>query len=176
METHSPGTGYQQLWTALERNAEWIKRFIAVTGRPSVVDEYLRWFFERLKDRVPPEVTDEVLDKMIRSEVGSIYGKFRDRLKAGLPFTADIVDPAARRFESVLEDGDELRAALECVPDEARDLILRVFSETEDDLSKGRDRLARRLGLTRNALDQRLSRAYRRIRERMNGRRGSHKP
>ena len=175
METHSPGTGHQQLWTALERNADWIKHFIAVTDRPSVLDEYLRWFFERLKDRIAPDVTDEGLDKMIRSEVGSIYGKFRDRLKAGLAFTADIVDPAARRFESALEDRDELRAALECVPDEARELILRVFSETEDDLNKGRDRLARRLGLTRNTLDQRLSRAYRRIRERMNGRRSSQK-
>jgi hypothetical protein len=106
---------------------------------------------------------------MIRIEVSRIYGEFRVRFKPTSPFPAEIIDPSARRFESDLEDKDELRASLECLPAETRELILSVFTTTEDDVEKGRTRLAARLGLTRTALDQRLSRAYKRIRERMKG-------
>jgi len=176
VETRSQGAAAQQLWTALERNAERIGHFISISGGASILDEHLRWLFDRLKDRIPPNPTYEELDQMIRIEASRIYGEFRDRFQPTSPFPVEVIDPAARRFESDLEDKDELRASLECLPAETRELILSVFTATEDDVEKGRTRLAARLGLTRTALDQRLSRAYKRIRERMKGRRGAQKP
>jgi DNA-directed RNA polymerase specialized sigma24 family protein len=160
----------------LERNARWIGEFILISGGGSVLNEYLEWFFDRLKDRVPQNVADQELDRMIRVEVNSIFGKFRDRRQHHSALPLEIVAPASERFEAEVENRDELRASLECVPDETRELILRALSITDEDLRTGRDALAAHLGLTRNALDQRLSRAYRRIRDRMHGRRGPQKP
>lgn len=171
VETHSPGTGDQQLWTALERNADWIKKYVSIPG--SVLKEYLSWFFERLKDRVPSEASERDMNRLVRAEVKTIYGQFRDR-PVGLPCLVDMTDPAGTRFEVDLRDADELRASLECVPNETRELIVRAFAVTEHDLACGRNGLAARLGISRNTLDQRLSRAYKRIRERM-GRGGQEK-
>jgi hypothetical protein len=175
VQTHSPAAA-RVLWQALKRNAAWIKHFISISD--SILDEHLQWLFDRLKDLVPPNATDEKLDQIIRLEVSSIYGRFRDRCQPAVPFSAgEISDPAGRRFESALEDKDELRASLECVPAETRELILSVFLATEDEKRSKNTRtdLAALLGLTRTALDQRLSRAYNRIRERMSGKRGSKK-
>jgi hypothetical protein len=163
VQTHSPGAA-QLLWQALERNADWIKKYISIPC--SVVKEYLKWFFERLKDRVPSEASEQDMDRLVRAEVKTIYGQFRDR-PVGLPCLVDMTDPSGTRFEVHLRDADELRASLECVPPETRELIVRAFATTEHDLATGRNRLAARLGISRNALDQRLSRAYKRIRERM---------
>jgi hypothetical protein len=178
VQTRSQGaiTSSQTLWTALERNARWIKQSISCPD--SLLQEHLRWLFERLKDRIPANASDEELDQMVRLEVTRIWGRFRDRFKSNAPFPGEITDPAGQRFESDLEDKNELRESLECVSAETRELILKVFTATEDEKrSKNtRTRLAARLGLTRNALDQRISRAYSRIRERMSGKRGSKKP
>jgi DNA-directed RNA polymerase specialized sigma24 family protein len=72
-------------------------------------------------------------------------------------------------FEREVELADEVRACLKCIQKESRDLILEAFTLTEADLSrKGvRNELAARLGINRNTLDQRISRALGRIRERM---------
>jgi DNA-directed RNA polymerase specialized sigma24 family protein len=148
----------------LERNADWIKEYISISA--SVLQEYLTWFFERLKDRVPPEASEQDVDRLVRAEVKSIYGEFRDR-PAGPPCLVDMADPSGTRFEVDLEDAHELRASLECVPPETRELIVRAFAITQHDLASGRNGLAARFGISRNALDQRLSRAYKRIRERM---------
>ena len=113
---------------------------------------------------------------MIRLEVRTIYGKFPDRFKPPAPVSTDTGDPAALRFESELENKDHLRATLECVPEETRKLILEVFAATDGNLKKRRDHLAASLGLTRSALDQRLSRAYHRLRDRMDRNHRAPKP
>src|SRR5260221_14508275 len=91
---------------------------------------------------------------------------------------ADIGEPedqSARGFEGDLETADEVRACLDCLPEEARELVIEAYTLTEDDLATPgmRGRLARHLGISRNALDQRVSRAIRRIRERRRGGPGS---
>lgn len=113
---------------------------------------------------------------MIRLEVSRIFGKFRDGRQHRSAFPLDIVDPTADRFQTDLENEKELQASLMCVADETRELILQALSFTDEDIERRRDDLAAHVGLTRSALDQRLSRAYRRIRDRMRGRRGPQKP
>ena len=83
------------LWTALERNADWIAAYISIS-RSAVVEDYLKWFFERLKDRVPREASDRDLDHLVRAEVKSVYGEFRDR-PSGLPL-GDYADTSAHKF------------------------------------------------------------------------------
>ena len=39
---------------------------LRMPGRPYWMNT-LRWFFERLKDRVPPEASEDDLDRMIRA-------------------------------------------------------------------------------------------------------------
>ena len=74
-----------------------------------------------------------------------------------------------RSVSSARLNSDEVRACLKCIQKESRDLILEAFTLTEADLSKKgvRNELAARLGINRNTLDQRISRALGRIRERM---------
>ena len=73
-----------------------------------------------------------------------------------------------------IEQSEEVRACLEHLKQEARELIMEAFTLTDADLSRKdiRDRLAARLGISRNTLDQRISRALRRIRARMRHRPG----
>ena len=84
-------------------------------------------------------------------------------------------DESARNFERALETADEVRACLECLPEEVRQLVIEAYTLTEGELSSPgiRERLAKNLGISRNAVDQRLSRAFRSIRERMRKEPGS---
>ena len=80
----TPAAAHLLLWQALERQADWIADYISIPRSDPVVKEYLEWIFERLKDRVPQEASDQDLDELVRAEVKSIYSKFRDR-PSGLP-------------------------------------------------------------------------------------------
>ena len=95
--------------------------------------------------------------------------------KARFGDVKDLEDPSALGFQRDVELADEVRACLKSIQKEARDLIIEAFTLTEADLSsKGiRDRLAARLGISRNTLDQRISRALGRIRERTRARLGT---
>ena len=63
MSTQSPAA-VQLLWQALERNADWIAEYISIS-RSVVVADYLKWFFERLKDRVPvAPANSDLIDKL----------------------------------------------------------------------------------------------------------------
>ena len=68
-----------------------------------------------------------------------------------------------------METAGEVRACLECLPEEVRQLVIEAYTLTEDELSGSgiRERLAKNLGIVRNSVDQRLSRAFRSMRERM---------
>jgi RNA polymerase sigma factor (sigma-70 family) len=161
VQTHSPG-GAQHLWQALERNAEWIKNYISIRG--SVLKDYLKWFFDRLKDRVPPEASQQDLDHLVRSEVKSIYSEFRD-LPPGFPFVGEYADPSSDRFREDLERADEARECLEQLPKRIRALLEDIYSLDAEEIT--REELAKRLGIKRNTLDQRISRAMRAIRLRL---------
>ena len=91
MESQAQDAAVERLRTALERNAEWIREFVLISGSASVLDEYLRWFFERLKDRVPPSATEQEVDHMIRLEVSSIFGRFRDRRQHRFELPVEII-------------------------------------------------------------------------------------
>ena len=178
-----PPDAAEALRKALERNLDWIKTHIPALaadalGRTPDIQAYLDWLFDRLKDRIPPGGADpDDLDRLIRSEVRKLFYGPRSRWPPIARF-ADIGEPedqSARGFERDLETADEVRACLDSLPEEARELVIEAYTLTEGDLSTPgiRERLARRLGISRNALDQRLSRAIRRIRERRRGDPGS---
>jgi len=168
----------ESLRKALERNLDWIKTHIpALTaGAAPDIQAYIDWIYDRLKDRIQPDPDPDDLDRLVRSEVRKLFhgrrsrrppiARFGDIRKIGEP-----EDRSARNFERDLETADEVRACLDCLPEEERDLVIEAYTLTEGELSSPgiRERLARSLGITRNTLDQRLSRAIRRIRERMPG-------
>ena len=161
MQTHSPGAA-QLLWQALERNAGWIKNYISVPGY--VLKEYLQWFFDRLKDRVPAEASGRELDHFVQAEVKSIYRDFRDR-PSGSSYLGEYADPSSDRFPNDLERSDEARECLEQLPKQIRALLEDLYSLDAEEIS--RDELAKRLGIKRNTLDQRISRARKAIRLRL---------
>ena len=114
------------------------------------------------------------IDRMVRSEVWKVFHGRRSRQPhfsrfADVEKIGDPVDQSALDFEQALETADEVRACLECLPEELRQLVIEAYTLTEGELSSPgiRERLAKNLGISRNAVDQRLSRAIRSIRERM---------
>jgi hypothetical protein len=165
----------ESLRKALERNRDWIKTHIPAlaadaSGRAPDIQPYLDWLYDLLKDRIPPDAGPDDLDRLVRGEVRKVFSGPRSRWPPIARF-ADIgeqEDQSARGFERDLETADEVRACLDCLPEEARELVIEAYTLTEGDLSTPgfRERLARHLGISRNALDQRVSRAIRRIRER----------
>ena len=177
VQTPSPDAA-ESLRKALERNLDWIKTHIPALAAGSLdntpdVQAYLDWLYDRLKDRIPPDSDPDILDRLVRGEVRKVFYGTRSRQPPIARF-ADIgkigesEDQSARGFERDLETADEVRACLDCLPEEARELVIEAYTLTEGDLSAPgfRERLARDLGISRNTLDQRLSRAIRRIRER----------
>jgi hypothetical protein len=160
------------LWMALERNHDWIKTYVLPPeDRDRDIQSYIAWIYDRLKDHIPTSAGAEELDRLIRREVRSLFKRFgwNGARKARFGEVGDLEDPSALGFEREVELADEVRACLKCIQKESRDLIAEAFTLTESDLSrKGiRNELAARLGITRNTLDQRISRALGRIRERM---------
>ena len=176
VRTPSPDAA-DPLRKALERNLDWIKTHIpalaAGSGNTPDIQVYIDWLYDRLKDRIPPDSGPDDLDRLVRGEVRKVFYGRRSRRPPIARF-ADIgeigepEDQSARGFERDLETADEVRACLDCLPEEARELVIEAYTLTEGDLSSPgfRERLARNLGISRNTLDQRLSRAIRRIRER----------
>ena len=108
------------LWTALERNADWIAAYISIS-RSAVVEDYLKWFFERLKDRVPQDASDQDLDHLVRAEVKSVYGEFRDR-PSGLPL-GDYADTSAHKALGDQVRAEQARECLEQLPKQIRNLL-----------------------------------------------------
>jgi hypothetical protein len=161
VQTPPPGAA-QSLWQALERNADWIRQYISVPA--SLLKEHLKWFFDRLIGRVPPDASQQELDHLIRGEIKHIYSKFRDR-PTGRPYVGDYEDPAGNRFREDFQLADEARECLEQVPGHVRKFLEDVYSMDDEEFS--RDELARRLGIKRNTLDQRLCRALKAIRLRI---------
>ena len=164
---------------ALERNLDWIRAHIPALASDSPIaardiQAYVDWIYERLKDRVPPDLEPEEIDRLVRGEVWKVFHDRRSRQPSISRFAdveqiGDPEDQSARNFERSLETADEVRACLECLPEELRQLVIEAYTLTEGELSSPgiRERLAKNLGISRNAVDQRLSRAIRSIRERM---------
>jgi DNA-directed RNA polymerase specialized sigma24 family protein len=164
---------------ALERNIDWIKAHIPALASDSQggardIQAYIDWIYERLRDRIPPDPNPEEIDRLVRREVWKVFHGRRSRQPRASRFAdveriAEPEDQSARNFERALETADEVRACLECLPEEVRQLVIEAYTLTEGDLSSPgiRERLAKNLGISRNAVDQRLSRAIRSIRERM---------
>jgi DNA-directed RNA polymerase specialized sigma24 family protein len=169
LSTQSPAAAHIiRLRQALERNADWIEDYISIlrshadfpdAGREAVMKGYLEWFFERLKDRTPEDASEQDLDQLVRTEVKSIYREFRDR-RPGFPL-GDYADTSAHKFAF----GDQARECLEQLPKQIRNLLEDVYSTDDEEIS--RNELAKKLGIKRNTLDQRISRAIKRIRHRL---------
>ena len=129
--------------------------------------------FMRLKDRIPPDADPDELDRLVRGEVWKVFHGKRSR-QPRISHFADIEnigepeDQSALNFERALETADEVRECLNSLPEEVRELVIEAYTLTEGDVSSPRirERLAKNLGISRNAVDQRLSRAIRSIRER----------
>ena len=178
MRSPSPDAA-DSLRKALERNLDWIKDHIPALASDSPssardIQTYIDWIYERLKDRIPPEPNPEEIDRLVRGEVWKVFHGRRARQPRISSFVdveqiGEPEDQSARNFERALETADEVRACLECLPDELRQLVIEAYTLTEGELSSPgiRERLAKNLGISRNAVDQRLSRAFRSIRERM---------
>jgi len=178
VRTPSPDAA-EPLRKALERNLDWIKAHIPALASDSPggardIQAYIDWIYERLRDRIPPDPTPEEIDRLVRGEVWKVFHGRRSRQPRASRF-ADVErigepeDQSARNFERALETADEVRACLEGLPEELRQLVIEAYTLTEGELSSPgiRERLAKNLGISRNAVDQRLSRAIRSIRERM---------
>jgi len=120
---------------------------------------YLEWFFDRLKDRAPEDASEQDLDQLVRTEVKSIYREFRDR-RSGFPL-GDYADTSAHKFAF----GDQGRKCLEQLPKQIRNLLEDVYSTDDEEIS--RNELAKKLGIKRNTLDQRICRAIKTIRHRL---------
>ena len=178
VRTPSPDAA-EPLRKALERNLDWIKAHIPALAPGSTsgvrdVQAYVDWIHERLKDRIPPNPDPDELDRLVRGEVWKVFHGKRSRQPrisqfADVEHIGEAEDESARNFERTLETADEVRACLECLPEEVRQLVIEAYTLTEGELSSPgiRERLANNLGISRNAVDQRLSRAFRIIRERM---------
>ena len=178
MRSPSPDAA-ESLRKALERNLDWIRAHIPALASDSPggtrdIQAYIDWIYERLRDRVPPDPTPEEIDRLVRGEVWKVFHGTRSRRPrtshfADVERNAEPEDQSALNFERALETADEVRACLECLPEEVRQLVVEAYTLTEGDLSSPgiRERLAKNLGISRNAVDQRLSRAIRSIRERM---------
>ena len=177
MRTPSPDAA-ESLRKALERNLDWIKTHIPALAADSPsgardTQAYIDWIHERLKDRIPPDADADELDRLVRGEVWEVFHGKRSRQPrisrfADVEKLAEPEDQSAREFERALETADEVRDCLESLPQEARELVIEAYTLTEGELSSPRirERLAKNLGISRNAVDQRLSRAIRSIRER----------
>jgi DNA-directed RNA polymerase specialized sigma24 family protein len=171
----------QALQNALERNLDWIRAHILAPGaREQDIQSYINWLYDRLKDRIPAVPDPDELDRLVKKEVRSLFEREApngDR-KALFGHVEELEDPSALGFEREIELSEEVRACLRHLQKEARELIIEAFTLTEADLSTKdiRDRLAARLGINRNTLDQRISRALRRIRARMRHRPGWNSP
>ena len=164
---------------ALERNLDWIRAHIPALASDSPIaardiQAYVDWIYERLKDRIPLDLEPEEIDRLVRGEVWKVFHDRRSRQPrisrfADVEHIGDPEDQSARNFERSLETVDEVRACLECLPEELRQLVIEAYTLTEGELSSPgiRERLAKNLGISRNAVDQRLSRAIKSIRERM---------
>jgi hypothetical protein len=169
----------ESLRKALERNLDWIKAHIPALAPESPngsrdSQAYIDWIYERLKDRIPTDLAPEEIDRLVRGEVWKVFHGRRSRQPRISRFVdvervAEPEDQSARNFERTLETADEVRACLECLPEDVRQVVIEAYTLTEGELSDPgiRERLAKNLGITRNAVDQRLSRAIRTIRERM---------
>lgn len=157
---------------AIERNARWIKRQICEAARGTIAEEYVQWLFERLRNRVTDTMNPAELDRLVRTEARYLYGNSKDQLLSARRVPSDIEtmeDLAALTFEHDLEESDQIRACLECLPKPYRELVVQVYALAEGDLDTKRRRtmLARKLGITRNTLNKRVSRALRMIGRRM---------
>jgi hypothetical protein len=161
--TQSPAAVHL-LWQALERNADWIADYISISRSHSVLKEYLEWFFERLKDRVSHEASEQDLDQLVRAEVRSIYREFRDR-PSGSSFPGEHADTSAHTFGHTLQLGDQTRECLERLPKQIRELLEDVYSLDDGEMTRAE--LAKKLGIKRNTLDQRICRAIKTIRHRL---------
>jgi hypothetical protein len=160
------------LWNALERNRDWIKAYVLpMEDRNRDIQSYIEWVYNRLKDHVPASASPVELDRLIRREVRRLFGRrgWNGLRRARFGDVGDLEDPSALSFEHEVETADEVRACLKCIQKEARELIIEAFTLTDADLARRdiRNKLAARLGMNRNTLDQRISRALRLIRERM---------
>ena len=160
MSTQSPAAA-QLLRQALERNADWIAEYISIS-RSVVVEDYLKWFFERLRDRVPQEASEQDLDHLVRADVKSIYREFRDR-PSGFSL-GDYADTSAHKFGQILQL-DQARECLEQLPKQIRNLLEDVYSSGAKEITRAE--LAKKLGIKRNTLDQRICRAIKTIRRRL---------
>ena len=177
MRTPSPDAA-ESLRKALERNLDWIKTHIPALAADSPsgardTQAYIDWIHERLKDRIPPDADADELDRLVRSEVWEVFHGKRSRKPrisrfADVEKLAEPEDQSAREFERALETADEVRDCLDSLPQEARELVIEAYTLTEGELSSPRirERLAKNLGISRNAVDQRLSRAFRSLRAR----------
>jgi DNA-directed RNA polymerase specialized sigma24 family protein len=166
----------QALRNALERNLDWIRTYVAPEGGTQDIQSYVNWIYDRLKDKIPAVADPAELDRLVKKEVRSLFVREAPNgaRKAFFGNVEELADPSALGFERAIEQSEEVRACLVHLQQEARELIIEAFTLTDADLStKGiRDRLAARLGISRNTLDQRISRALRRIRARMRHRPG----
>jgi hypothetical protein len=166
----------QALRNALERNLDWIRTYIAPEGGTQDIQSYVNWIYDRLKDKIPGVADPSELDRLVKKEVRSLFVREAPNgaRKALFGDVEELADPSALGFERAIEQSEEVRACLEHLQQEARELIVEAFTLTDADLSRKdiRDRLAARLGISRNTLDQRISRALRRIRARMRHRPG----
>lgn len=167
----------ESLWRAIERNRDWIKTYaLTPEAREQDVESYVKWIYDRLKDHIPEFAAPTDLDRLVRKEVRRLFDRDlpNGARKARFGDAADVEDPSALSFERKIELSDEVRACLQCLQEQNRELIIEAFTLTEADLSckNVRDRLAARLGINRNTLDQRISRALRLMRTRMRHRLG----
>jgi len=167
----------EYLWRAIERNRDWIKSYVlAPETREQDVEPYVKWIYHRLKDHIPEFTVPEDLDRLVRREVRRLFARDvpNGSRKALFGDVGELEDPSALGFERKVELSDEVRACLQCLRKHSRDLIIEAFTLTEAEVSgkDARDRLAARLGINRNTLDQRISRALRLMRRRMRHRLG----
>ena len=121
----------------------------------------MEWLFERLKDRVPPEASEQDLDELVRAEVKSIYSAFRDR-PSGFPL-GDYADAEAHKFGEIVQH--DARECLEQLPKQIRDLLEDLYSSGAKEITRAE--LAKKLGIKRNTLNQRICRAIKMIRSRL---------
>lgn len=171
MPSLSPSTR-QALQDALDRSRNWIRAHLRNVNNERCTDSYIEWILDRLSQRIGDDTKPEDLDGMIREELRAFVAEEERSTRrysehhTSHDFLHQFPDPASVSFAQELETADELRACLECVPKEYRELLLAAYTLTKNECSdkEARDILARKLGISRAALDQRLARARAMIR------------
>lgn len=161
-----------KLFAALQRSQAWISNYAVARLGPGISPfDFTEPLQRRLQGRVSDLSSDDEVDEVLKTHVRYLVKEqHRVELKKAKPLVreqeaGEIPDPRGLSWVDEFERKHDSRVALELLQslDEDRlNLLRQVYSCDSDEDSRAE--LAKRMGLTRNTLNKRLSRILKDLR------------